>query len=119
MIINYKNHTPAQNDEQKAVEMQQKARNPRFRPQHGIFLQRDDEAEIEAPEDEIPARAVPHSRQEPDHQDVEELVGAVAAEGNVKIIAEEASQRDMPPAPEVRDGIAAVRMVEVLLEMEH
>ena len=109
-------YAPAQDDQQQAVEMQHESRHPPA--QNRIFLQRDDQAEIHAPEDEVPAGPVPHAGQEPDYQDIEELMPAVSAQRDVEIVAEETAQRNVPSPPEVRDGIAAIRMVEVFLEME-
>ena len=98
--------------------MQQHSGNLADNLEQRIFLQHNDDAEIHTPDDEIPGSSVPHTREEPHHKDVDSLVLSVAAHGNVDIVAEETSQRDMPATPEVGDAITAVGMTEVLIEME-
>ena len=45
-------------------------------------------------------------------------MSAVAAHGDIDIVAEEAAERDVPAPPEVGDGEAAIGMVEILLEVK-
>ena len=80
--------------------------------------EQEDDAEVEAPACKVPTGTVPETGQEPRGQDVEPLVPAVTAQGYVDIVAEETSQGDMPTVPEVGDGVTAVRVAEVLVEVE-
>ena len=84
----------------------------------GVFLEQEDDAEVEAPACKVPTGTVPETGQEPRGQDIEPLVPAVTAQGYVDIVAEETSQGDMPTVPEVGDGVTAVRVAEVLVEVE-
>ncbi len=43
---------------------------------------------------------------------------AIAPERNVKIVAQERTQRDVPAPPEVRDALGLVRRIEILQELE-
>ena len=64
---------------------------------------------------------MPQTCQCPDSQQIEDLTSlaaAVAAERDVDIIAEEAAERHMPAAPELRDGRGYVRQVKVLAVAE-
>ena len=45
-------------------------------------------------------------------------MSAVAAHGDVDIVAEEATERDVPAAPKLGDGATDVGVVEVFVEME-
>ena len=45
-------------------------------------------------------------------------MSAVAAHGDVDIVAEEATERDVPAAPKLGDGATDVRVVEVFVEMK-
>ena len=64
---------------------------------------------------------MPQTCQCPDSQQIEDLTSlaaAVATERDVDIIAEEAAERHMPAAPELRDGRGDVRQVKVLAVAE-
>ena len=61
---------------------------------------------------------MPETCEEPCSEDIEPLVAAVTAQGYVDIVAEETSQGDVPSVPEVGDGVTAIRMAEVLVEVE-
>ena len=86
--------------------------------QQGIFLQQDDETEIEAPKHKVPARTVPKAGQKPDTEDVEGLMPPVSAHGDVDVVAEKATQRDVPAAPKLGDGATYIWVVEVFVEMK-
>ena len=45
-------------------------------------------------------------------------MASVATHRDIHIVTEEATQRDMPPSPEVGDGITTIGMTEVLVEVE-
>ena len=109
---------PAHYHYEQGIEAQQHAGDVLLPLDERHLLYGEDEAEVEAPDDEVPRCAVPHSGQEPDGEDVEGLVAAVAAQGDVGVVAEEGAQRHMPAAPEVGDGGAAVGVREVLGEVE-
>ena len=78
-------------------------------------------AEIDAPEHEIPASAMPEASKQPYDRDVAQLLGktaAAAAERDVDIITEPAAHRDMPALPEICDAVRDKRIVEVFREVE-
>ena len=79
---------PTDEDEEKAVEMEQWRGDVSDDTQQGIFLQQDDETEIEAPKHKVPARTVPKAGQKPDTEDVEGLMPPVSAHGDVDIVTE-------------------------------
>ena len=98
--------------------MEQHTRHTMDETKQGVFLQHHDDTEIHAPEDKVPTRTVPKTCQEPHCQDVERLVATIATEGNVDVVAEETSQRDVPSAPELGDASANVGMRKVFVEVE-
>ena len=61
---------------------------------------------------------MPKAGQKPDTEDVERLMPPVSAHGDVDIVTEKATQRDVPAAPKLGDGATDVRMVEVFVEMK-
>ena len=74
-----------------------------------------------APKQEVPARAVPEAANQHDRRKVDvcaDAALAVAAEGNIQVIAEPGGERQVPPPPEFCDGLRAVRRIEVLCEHE-
>ena len=75
----------------------------------------------QAPDDEVPARAVPETAQE-EHRDQIAVparrADAIAAERDVEVIAEPRRQRDVPPAPELLDAVGDVRPAEIFREAE-
>ena len=76
---------------------------------------------VSAPDDEVPAGAVPQAAEEEDYPEVE--VGArgavaVAAEGDVEVVAHEGPEGDVPAAPELSDAGRGVGVVEVFGETE-
>ena len=113
-----KAQTVAAGDSATVEEVKKEARQTVFDAQNRVFLYHHDDAEVDTPEDKVPACAVPHSGEEPHDEDVHCLMLAVAAHRDIYIIAEEAAERDMPAMPEVGDGVATIRMTEVLIEME-
>ena len=76
----------------------------------------------QSPQDEGPIRSVPDSRQEPYHEEVEDMpclrLHSVSAQRNIDIIPEPAGQRDVPASPEFRNGTGNVRIIEVFVEVE-
>lgn len=83
-----------------------------------FLLDENKHAEIQSPDDEVPARAVPETGGKPDEEQTHPL-SALSEDRNVKqIIAEEASERNVPALPELLDGTADKRIVEVFVEME-
>ena len=76
---------------------------------------------VQAPEQEVPVRAVPQAGQAPDDENVAHPLppgNAVAAERDVHIVAKPGGQRDVPPPPELRDRQGDIRVVEVFEEVE-
>ena len=71
------------------------------------ILKKNENKIVQPPENKIPVRAVPKTREEPDSQKIEGLSGesfAISAERNVDIVPEKGRQGDMPPAPEILYG---------------
>ena len=83
-----------------------------------LLLEENEEAEIEAPKDEIPRGAVPHAGAEPDEKKA--YVLAVFAEDRhiEQIITEEGAERNMPALPEFRNRLAGKGMTEVFVKMK-
>ena len=84
-------------------------------------LQHQEDEPIEAPKDEVPARTVPESRQRPDNQSIQDIArdgAAISPQWDVDIVAEEAAERHVPPAPELRHRLCRVGVVEVLRIVE-
>ena len=84
--------SPSDNDQRQTIEMKHRRRYFIFDAQYCVFLQHHNEPEIDTPDDEVPACAMPHTREKPYHEDVDRLMAAVATHGNVNIIAEETTQ---------------------------
>ena len=75
-------------------------------------------AEVKTPHDKVPAGTVPQSRAEPYDCDVQQLMLPVAAQGDIHIVTEECSQRDVPSAPEFGCGSRYIGVLEVFGEVE-
>ena len=90
--------------------------------QPGQALKRLDDEEAHAPQYVRPRGAVPEAGQAPDHEHVEQQppdrLDPAAAEREVQVIAKPRAQRDVPPAPELRDRLGDEREVEVLQKVE-
>ncbi len=114
IIIEY---TPSHYNQEDTVDVEANFGHP-FPFEQGIFLYHDDEAEIDTPDDEIPACTMPHTCQEPNGHNIEGLMAAVASHRDVDVVAEERSKAHVPAAPEVSHGSTGVGMVEVFREME-
>lgn len=86
-------------------------------PEMGRESFKDKENAVDAsPENEIPARAVPESGEEHGDEKIEggaEDAAAVAAEGNIDVIADPVGESDVPAAPEFRDALGLVGRVEI------
>ena len=67
----------------------------------------------DAPQDKVPAGAVPQAGQEPDCTDIENLVFAVAAQRDVDIVPKKGAERDVPSPPELGDRLCNIGVVEV------
>ena len=83
-----------------------------------VLLKQKYDTEIQTPACKVPACTMPETCQEPGCKDIEPLMTAITAQGNIDIVTEETSQGDMPTMPEVGNGVTAIRMAEVLVEME-
>src|SRR6267143_1501135 len=61
----------------------------------------------QAPDDEVPARAVPETAQKEDGDEIAvppRRADAVSTERDIEVVTEPGRQRDVPPSPEVGDG---------------
>src|SRR5207248_10371422 len=75
----------------------------------------------ETPDDERPGRAVPKSAQEHDNNKIErgaKRPDLIAAERNVKVIAQEGGKRNVPAPPKIRETDRGVGKSKVVLKME-
>ena len=109
---------PAYDHQQETIQVEQGSGDVSLHAEDGVFLDGDDQSEVHTPDDEVPRGTVPHTREEPHHEDVQCLVPTVAAHGDIHVVAEETAERDMPAPPKVGDGIAAVGVAEVFVEVE-
>ena len=113
-------HDPAEHDNDNGVDMAQNRQffEP-FEQEH--LLNHQKHRIIQSPEQEGPVRAVPDAGERPDNEDVQQLPrtsAAVAAEGDVDIVAEPGAERHVPAPPELRDAPGNVGVIEVLLELK-
>jgi len=82
-------------------------------------LEREVAAVDAAPDQEVPARAMPQPAEQHHERQVDvraDVALPVAAKGNVQVVAEPGGERQVPPPPEFRDGLRTVRRIEVLRE---
>ncbi len=80
------------------------------------YQRQEQQCVVRSPGDERPVGAVPETAQEEDDKSVSydfRLRNAAAAQRNIDIIAEPSRQRDVPPAPKLRNIAAEIRHVEV------
>ena len=90
------------------------------REQEAFFQHKEHEKE-QTPQHKIPACAVPEARGRPHDKQVKNgavFPLAVAAQRNIQIFAEPASQRDMPAPPELRNTARRVGEPEIFREFE-
>ena len=76
---------------------------------------------VGAPGNECPVRAVPEAGECPDDENIQYLPGqaaAIAAEGDIEVVAEPRAERDVPPAPELGDAGRNIGIVEILRKAE-
>ena len=119
-IVRAEEH-PAQNDEQHGVDMLQKRRKARERLTPEKLFADEQHKEPQAPRDERPVGPVPEARERPDEKEVQNIAragAAVAAEGNVDIVAEPRGERDVPAPPELGDAAGDIGIVEVFKKVE-
>ena len=96
-------------------------RNRLEQPPDDKFFPDDQKSQNDAPDDEIEGSAVPESGQQPDkHQIADDCSApsAAAAQGDIHIIAEPASQRRVPAPVEIRDPARSIGMDKVLYKAE-
>ena len=89
-----------------------------------VFFQCQKHEEDQSPQHKVPACTVPQSGKRPDCQHVPHgfpLAHTAAAQREIDIVLEPASQRDVPSSPELAGGAGHIREVEVLgkLEAQH
>ncbi len=76
---------------------------------------------VEAPQDEVPRRAMPQTAEDHCQQQIAvrpERAVAIAAEREVQVAAQPVRQADVPPAPEVLWTDGEVRQVEIQRQLE-
>ena len=61
---------------------------------------------------------MPKTREPPDHKQVEKLMASISAHGDIDIVTEEGTEGNVPLSPEIRNGVAGVGQVEVLVVSE-
>ena len=96
--------------------MPQNARELRERLSPDELFKTQQHEEPQTPADKRPVRPVPEPREAPDGKEVPNqppLRAPAAAERNVHIVQEPGGQTHVPPAPEVRDGVRHVGVVEI------
>ena len=75
----------------------------------------------QTPDDKGPGRAVPEAADEHHDHEIDHGArgaGAVAADRDVKVIAQESGERDVPAPPEIREPDRGVGKAEVVLQVE-
>ena len=73
------------------------------------------------PKDKIPRSAMPQATQEHGNDEIDILADfplPVATQRDIKVIAQPAGKRNMPPPPEFRNGSGLIRRIKVDIEME-
>lgn len=112
---------PAEIDNQQNKEMPQNGIPMLQAVFQNMLFQHEKYKEIQSPEDIVPACAMPHTGQRPDNEHIKNLAALAAAipsQRNIDVIAEEGAQRNMPSAPEIRNGIGHIRIIEVFFIVE-
>lgn len=107
------NYHPADQHRAGEVDMRDEARQRVQQPVQQCTLQCDQHPEIHAPDDEIPARAMPESGQQPDQQQVGQGPLPPAPQRNVHIIAQKSADRHVPSGPKLRRRTRDVGIVEI------
>ena len=89
---------------------------------HALFadahFQHEEQPVINAPDDVVPACAVPESGAEPDQEQTADLPALSEQRHIQQIIPEKSPQGNMPPLPELRDILAQERVAEVFVQVE-
>ena len=81
-------------------------------------LYQNEQSEVKTPDYIVPVCAVPEACAEPYEEEVK-ILSSLAEYRNVQqIIAEECTERDVPPLPEFGDILAYKRIAEVLVKVE-
>ena len=111
---------PAKEDRDQRPDMAEESRHAFPLLKH-IFFKEQQEAVVQAPQQEVPGGPVPETRQRPDNKDVQhmaELSDPIAAERDVNIFAEPGPERNVPAPPEFRNAFRGIGQVEVFREVE-
>src|ERR1051326_425715 len=108
-------NAPACHRNEKEVKMREYFRDGLQHLPEEQSLDADQHPEVKSPEDKIPACTVPHSRKEPNDEEVEQRALPVASKRYVNVIAEESAERDMPSPPEIGGGGCGVRVIKILM----
>ena len=100
--------------------MLKEARNMlQYTPKNEFFKHKE-QAVIDAPHKEGPICTVPEPRQEPNNQQIADRLTdtlAAAAKGDIDVIAEPRTERNMPATPKFRDASGKVRIIKVLRKL--
>ena len=120
-VLSAEKHPADHHDEQQIDVADERVGSRLSTPAKSEPFEHQERAVEQAPDDEVPAGAVPEAAEE-EHRD-EVAVGlprrhAVAAERHVEVVAEPRRQRHVPAAPELLDGVGDVRPAEVLRKAE-
>ena len=121
-IRNGENHPCQRYDEDDVGMFQQMGAFQKFAVD--VFFQCQKHEEDQSPQHKVPACTVPQSGKRPDCQHVPHgfpLAHTAAAQREIDIVLEPASQRDVPSSPELAGGAGHIREIEVLgkLEAQH
>src|ERR1700743_86176 len=76
---------------------------------------------VSAPENVVPGSAVPQATQQHGHEQIDvgtDVSLAVAAQRDVKIVAQPRTQADVPAAPELARILGKVRQIEVQHQLD-
>ena len=109
---------PAAHNGQQCIGMRQWANL--FGEVRQLFHEQQDEIE-QAPAKERPVRTVPDASERPDDKEIADPAqfrDTVAAQGDVNIITEPGTERDMPTPPEFRCTARDIRIIKVLCKAE-
>ena len=78
-------------------------------------------AEVKAPHDKVPAGAMPETGKCPYHKDISDMFQSgdpITAKRDINIISEPASKRNMPASPEFRNTGGNIGIIKVLIKIK-
>ena len=119
-VTEMKEH-PAQVHHEKCVEPAQDAGEFVQDLPQPEFLDHQQDAVIQAPEQKVPSGSVPEAGEAPDDENIPHPLGAAdptAPQRDVDVIPKPGGEGDMPPPPKLRGRAGEIGVVEVLQEVE-